>query len=261
MLSISALFFGPLLFAQVTEGTVTYTRTDKIEIQLPPEFAAQAANMPKEQKSTYELLFSQGKSLFRPAADASGDMQMDDGNGMQIRMIRPGANDKIYVDAGQKKQLAQRELGAKTYVVEDTLLRLNWKLTGESKKILGHDCRKATSTRILEKMAINNDNGVVTRELIKDTIDVVAWYATGIPSSLGPEYAGNLPGLILELSSDGGQSSFVATKIEGKYEKKALAEPKGGKKLTAQQFKAEQDAFFKKMQESEGPGGHWRSDD
>ncbi|TND07421.1 MAG: hypothetical protein FD123_3271 [Bacteroidetes bacterium] len=259
-LSLSGLLAITAATAQITEGTIAYTKTVKIEIELPPEFAAQAKDMPKEQKSQFEMIFSGSKSLFRPVK-APESMRMDDGNGgVKIMMIGPGGNDKTFCDADAKKKIQQKELGAKQYLVEDTLLKLNWKLTSETKKILGHDCKKATSTREVERVEMNDDGGVMTRKVFKDTMDIAAWYATDMPSSLGPDYPSNLPGVILELSTDNGEMTYVATAIDPKFDKKALAAPKDGKKVTSEEFKKEQDAFFKKMEENNrGGGAHWKS--
>lgn len=237
--------------AQVTEGTITYTRTLKLKMELPPEFAAQTAGMPKERKDNYELLFAKNKSLFHPV-DEPEDMTMDNGNGVVIRMMPPGGEMVVYTDLDNKKKIEQKELGTKQYVVEDTLPKLNWKLTGETKTILGHTCKKATAEREVKHMNMNDDNGKVTHEMVTDTVPVEAWYADDITMFSGPEYAGSLPGMILELSIDDGRMTYLATKIDPKYDKKTLALPKDGKKISAADYKKEQDAFFKKMQENGG---------
>jgi len=241
--------------AQISEGTIAFTKTVKMNIELPPEFAAHAAHLPKEQKTNYELLFAGNKSLLRPAEEAPDGMTMDNGEGIVIKMVGAGGNDVTYTDLEAKKRIDQRELGTKMFVVEDTLARLSWKLGGETKTILGHPCKKASATRIMQSIQVNSDGGKTTRKAVSDTVDVIAWYATDFTCTSGPEYAGNLPGMILELEMDGGDVRYAATKIDAKYEKKALGPPKDGKKVTQEEFKKEQEEFFKKMDEINGGGG------
>lgn len=252
---IAGLLFGSLA-AQAQQGTIIYTKTVKFEIQLPPEMQAQAANFPKEQKSEFELLFSNNKTLFRPAVQNSGDMTIDNGDGMVIKMIAPGANDLGYCDLAANKRLDKRELGVKEYVVEDTLEKANWKLTGETKVILGHTCKKATTQKTQKRIIMDDAGGKPEQKVFTDTVQVTAWYAEDMQTQASPEYAGNLPGTVLEMHI--GDMNFTATRIDTKCEVKAIAPPKG-KKITKEQFRKEQDAFFKKMEEQnqQGPGpGH-----
>lgn len=252
---IAGLLFGSLA-AQAQQGTITYTKTVKFEIQLPPEMQAQAANFPKEQKSEFELLFSNNKTLFRPLVQNSGDMTIDNGDGMVVKMIAPGANDLGYCDLGANKRLDKRELGVKEYVVEDTLEKANWKLTGETKVILGHTCKKATTHKTQKSIIMDDAGGKMEQKTITDTLEVIAWYAEDMQTQASPEYAGNLPGTVLELHI--GEMFYTATKVDAKCDIKAIAPPKG-KKITKEQFRKEQDAFFKKMEEQnqQGPGpGH-----
>lgn len=243
--------------AQIQEGTISYTKTVKFDIQLPPEMQGQAANFPKEQKSQFELLFSNNKTLFRPVTQDAGGMTMDNGDGMVIKVMMPGANDLGYCDLTAKKRLDKRELGVKEYVVEDTLEKLTWKLTGETKVILGHTCKKATSSKTQTSIIMDDANGKPERKTIVDTVAVTAWYAEDMQCQAAPEYAGNLPGTMLELQI--GDMKYEATKIDAKCEVKAIVPPKG-KKMTRAEFRKEQDAFFKKMEESER-GGNMHSRD
>jgi GLPGLI family protein len=242
--------------ANAQQGTITYTKTVKFEIQLPPEMQAQAANFPKEQKSEFELLFNADKTLFRPLVQNSGDMTIDNGDGMVIKMIAPGANDLGYCDLGANKRLDKRDLGVKEYVVEDTLEKAKWKLTGETKVILGHTCKKATSSKTQKSIIMDDAGGKMEQKIFTDTLEVIAWYAEDMHTQASPEYAGNLPGTVLELHI--GDMFYTATKVDTACDVKAIKPPKG-KKITKEEFRKEQDAFFKKMEEQnhQGPGpGH-----
>ena len=88
------------------------------------------------------------------------------------------------------------EMSGKTYIVEDSLKQLDWKILNDIKDVAGHICMKA---------------------MIQDTIKkqkIIAWFAQDIPIIAGPERLYGLPGLILELDINDGAVIVEATKIE-----------------------------------------------
>jgi GLPGLI family protein len=88
------------------------------------------------------------------------------------------------------------EMLGKTYIVEDSLKQLDWKILNDIKDVAGHICMKA---------------------MIQDTIKnqkIIAWFAQDIPSNAGPERLYGLPGLIMELNINDGTVMVEATKIE-----------------------------------------------
>jgi GLPGLI family protein len=98
------------------------------------------------------------------------------------------------------------------------------------------------------------DNGVMKRELVTDTLDVIAWFTTTIQAFAGPEnYQGQLPGTILELDVNNGRSKFIALSITEDAEVKSIKEPKG-KKITPQEFAAEREKMMQEMEKNNGGG-------
>lgn len=88
------------------------------------------------------------------------------------------------------------EMSGKTYIVEDSLKQLNWKILNDIKDVAGHICMKA---------------------MIQDTIKnqrIIVWFAQDIPINAGPERLYGLPGLILEMNINDGAVIVEATKIE-----------------------------------------------
>ncbi|MGL1507608.1 GLPGLI family protein, partial [Vibrio parahaemolyticus] len=71
-----------------------------------------------------------------------------------------------------------REVYERTYLVQDSVRQLDWRITDETRDIAGFECRKA-----------------VTK--ICDSVYIVAFYTDQIPVSAGPESFGGLPGMIL----------------------------------------------------------------
>lgn len=67
---------------------------------------------------------------------------------------------------------------------------LVWRLTNETKEILGYPCQKAILSRdSAKKMGTDPQMG-----------DIIAWFTTAIESQLGPKLYAGLPGLILEIT-------------------------------------------------------------
>ena len=202
-------------------------------------------------------MFAGGKSLWLPAEDENPneDMNFSDGGGARIVMQMPGSEDISYHNMDESKKVEQRELGGKTYIVADSIRKMNWKLAGETKTILGYNCMKATTQRTQENMRMNMDNGKTTREKVIDTMNIVAWFTNEIPGSFGPEsYQGQLPGTILELDVNNGRNVFKAVQLTPKVDAALIKEPTKGKKMTPDEFAKEREKLFKEMQQNGGGG-------
>jgi len=258
LLIASAMLIAIPMLAQVNEGKIVYERTTQLQIRINDDNPAFQNMIPKERKDRFELLFTEGKSLWQPVEDNSqnDEMNFNDGGG-QVRMVFrvPGSDDISFHNISESKKVDQRELGGKTYIIADSIKKLNWKVTGETKTILGHNCMKATAQRTQENMRMTMDNGTAKREKVVDTMNIVAWFATDMPGSFGPDtYQGQLPGTILEIDVNNGRSTFKAIEITPKIDVAKIKEPTKGKKVTQDEFVKERDKLFEEMQRN-GPGG------
>lgn len=183
------------------------------------------------------------------------DMNFGDGGGVRMVFRMPGSDDVSFHNIAEGKKVDQRELGGKTYIITDSIRKLNWKVTGETKTILGHNCMKAISQRTQENMRMTMDNGEAKREKVTDTLNITAWFATDMPGSFGPDtYQGQLPGTILEIDVNNGRNSFKAIEISPKVDVAKVKEPSKGKKTTQEEFAKEREKLFEEMQRN-GPGG------
>lgn len=97
----------------------------------------------------------------------------------------------------------------KEFLVMDTLKTFDWHLIDETKKIGDNRCQKAIYSKIVESSSFFS--GMEEMEKVKDTINVVAWFAPQIPVSHGPADFWGLPGLILELQNHG--MTYICEKI------------------------------------------------
>ena len=90
--------------------------------------------------------------------------------------------------------MSQKQVYEKTYLVEDSLRNVTWKITDDFREIAGFNCRRATT-------------------VIMDSVFVVAFYTDEIMISGGPESINGLPGMILGLVINKLHTSWYATKV------------------------------------------------
>lgn len=241
--------------AQMKEGKIVYERTITFQPRqnMPPEAAA---NMPRSRTDRYELSFAKNQSLWEALPDLeNNDDNAGGGGGGGPRFMRFGADDMTYINFETGKRVDQRELASKTYIVEDSIRKLSWKLSGETKTILNYTARKATAQRIGTRFIMAMENGQMKRQEVGDTTNVIAWFTTEIPVPAGPEFGGQLPGLILELEMNNSRTVYKAVEISPKVSVSSIKEPKGGKRMTADEYAKERDKVLEEMRKNAPPGG------
>lgn len=245
-------------FAQQNEGKVVYSRTVQLQIRIADNNDGMENMLPRTRTDKFELSFANNQSLWKQMEpEEQDDMAFNNGGGgVQIRMFGMGSEDVTYCNLDAARKVELRELGTKKYIVEDSIRRLNWKLSDETKNILGHTCRKAISQRIGNRTMMTMDNGKMERKEISDTSNIVAWFTTDIPVSSGPaDYQGQLPGLILEVDVNNGRTVFKALEIKTKADIAAIKEPKGQKKLTPAEFNKEREKMLDEMSRNNAGSG------
>lgn len=246
--------------AQMKEGKVIYERT----MQMPMRVFAMnggggevpAPQLPPTRTDQFELMFANNQSLWQFLPNANdenpGTMQMSDGSGRNMIARIGGLNDIVHHNFTTLTRTEQREVAGRDFVVVDSIRKLNWKLTDETKTILNYTARKATAQRIGTRPQVSMENGQMKRQEVPDTANIVAWFTTDIPVPAGPgaEYQGQLPGLILELDVNNGRNLIKAVEVSAKVNTKQIKEPKEGKKLTAAEFIKERDKLMEEMMQN-----------
>ena len=120
----------------------------------------------------------------------------------------------VATDFDQQKSLSQKNIFEEVYLVDDSLRKINWKITDETRTIAGFECRRANA-------------------LIMDSMYVVAYYSNEIAVSGGPESLTGLPGMILGLALPHENMTWFATKVtEVAVPEKDLVPPVKGKRIT-----------------------------
>jgi GLPGLI family protein len=108
---------------------------------------------------------------------------------------QPGENNIIQSDLEAGKFVSQKNVLGKTFLLQDSLRKIKWKITDETRVIAGFNCRRANA-------------------IIMDSIYVVAFYTDEILSSGGPESFTGLPGLILGVALPHQHVTWFATKVQ-----------------------------------------------
>jgi GLPGLI family protein len=249
-LLISAAMGISALQAQIKEGTIVYERKINTHRNMPNE--QMRAMVPEFRISKHLLIFSDSISVYRmiPENEApdpfAGGAGAGGGGGIRMSFTMGGSNDAgdLYKNFTQSKSILSSELAGKSYLVVDSITQQPWKLTNETKQILGYTCLKATRKITVEAapmrmMVINGPGGNTNRDTSRPQpreIELVAWYAQDIASPVGPENHGQLPGVILELDTDNGATVYKALEFKKQVDQKQLKEPKKGKTVTAAEF-------------------------
>lgn len=248
------LLTGFLAKAQMKEGKVLYERTVQMQFRgmnPPPE----AANLPKERKDKFELSFTNNQSLWEPVPEMEENNEMaGGGDGNRVVMRFEGNSDVSHQNFATGKRVTQRELSGKNYLVEDSDQKIAWKMTGVTKEILGHAVQQARAERVGTRAIMAMENGEMKRQQVADTSIIVAWFAPGIPVPAGPEFQGQLPGLILELDMNNGRIVYKALELSPRLNTAAVKEPKNGKRITAAEFEKLREKMFEEMRRNMPPG-------
>ncbi len=217
-----------------------------------------ARRIPASRTDQFELMFSNNQTLWQVLPSAAGEDVVVSGSGNAVFRMGGGNNDVIFFDLAQGRRLDQRELFERSFLVEDSVRRLNWKLTDESKSILNYTAKKAVAQRIGTRSIMAMENGEMKRQEVADTTTIIAWFTTEIPVSAGPqEFQGQLPGLILELDINNGRMIFKAIEVAAKTGV-SIKEPKKGKRMTTAEFNKEREALMEEMRKNMPAGQNMR---
>ncbi|SDK31990.1 GLPGLI family protein [Pedobacter sp. ok626] len=145
------------------------------------------SSQPQFKKLVSTLHFAENKTLFSPIATET--------TGISFIQIPFGTQDNItYTDLNTGLFTTQKKFFEETFLLKDTVRKINWKLTTEMRNIAGYECRRANA-------------------IVADSIYIVAFYTDKIPVSGGPESFTGLPGMILGLAMPHEHVTWFATKI------------------------------------------------
>lgn len=224
--------------AMAQGGTIIFEEVQKLEFKAEGEMASMMVNMPKEQRKNMELLFSDMATLYKKPAEGNSapGMAWSGAGGEHVKVMISTPDNSVYVDLEAMKMTEQRDFMTRMFLIEQELDNTGWKITGEQRDILGYNCVEATRA---------DTSGAVT----------TAWFAPTFPGRGGPGTWCTLPGMVLEVTADGGKKHITAQSVDlTPPEPKLLKKPKDGKKVSRPEFDALVAEKMKEMGENGGSG-------
>jgi GLPGLI family protein len=155
--------------------------------EIEPEWFERGKDyMPKQTVSYFNFTSDGNKSLYKRTKEAEIPRNM---------WFQPFAdNNLVYNDYTTGTTISQKPIYEDTYLVQDSLLNIKWKITADTRNIAGFDCRKAIG-------------------ILFDTVTVFAFYTDEIMISGGPEGINGLPGMILGIGIPRLHTTWFATKV------------------------------------------------
>jgi len=252
LIAACAFLTASISQGQMKEGKVVYERVQQMQIHINNGDGENV--IPNTRKDKFELTFGNNQSIWK---QGEREMEDDGGGGMRIMMFNGGSDDMLFNDFTTGKRTEQREFFDKKFIIDDSVRSLKWKMTGETKTILNHNCMKATATQTSSRMQMQVENGKMERKQVTDTSVVTAWFASDIPVPAGPaEYQGQLPGLVLEIDVANGRQTYKATEISAKADLATIKAPTGKKHYTREEFGTEVNKMMAEMQRNNGGSGN-----
>lgn len=221
-------------------------------------------------EKNYTLTFNKTESSYKEEEQLEAPGQ---GRGFGGMMASFTAGEQ-YKNVKDNQLLQEQEFFGKQFLIKDSLPKLEWKMTGETKQIGQYMCMKATAIKPVDKndwrsmrrrgrnddkkdddekkdsekqadtMKTTSTNLLDEIEVPKE-IEVTAWYTMQIPVNQGPGEYWGLPGLILEVSAD--RTTILCSKIVlNPAEKEEIKVPSKGKEVTREEYS---NTVTKKMEE------------
>lgn len=161
---------------------------------------------PKMISDVYHLYFNNQKTVYK--------LGVENTTAKYVWGRKPSEADIIVRDINNNNISLQRDIFEQTYLIKDSVRKIEWRITNETRTIAGFECRKAVT-------------------IICDSVYVVAFYTDEIAVSGGPESFGGLPGMILGLAVPRLQMTWFATKVIIQQPAEAILNPKQkGKTVT-----------------------------
>jgi GLPGLI family protein len=143
--------------------------------------------LPKTKLSYYDFTGDSTRSVYKPGRET------DDNSRPQFWLVAD--KNVVYNDYLTGTTVSQKPVFEKTFLMQDSLAKIKWRLTPDTRTIAGFECRKAVG-------------------ILDDSVAVFAFYTDEIMISGGPEGIHGLPGMILGIGVPRLHTTWFATKVE-----------------------------------------------
>ncbi len=210
-----------------------------------------AERMKSMLEKTYILTFSKDESIYKEQEKLEAGPQ-NPGFRMMMSSFTPGTQ---YKNLKTGQVVEENEFFGKQFLVTDSIEKLNWQTTKESKQIGQYIAFKATAIKKIDpndysmarpKKKDDRENAEAKKDStqpqdpmdmieIPEELEVTAWFTPQIPVRNGPGEYGGLPGLILELNVY--RTTLLCSKIVmNPKEAEKIEPPTKGKKVTREEY-------------------------
>jgi len=246
-------------FAQNFQGIAVYESKTTFNFEdegtetegdaLPPEIDAQIQEQLKKAfEKTYSLKFDRSTSIYKEEEK----LNKPSGDGTVMVSVSFNGGGTLFKNLKDQTSLTETEIFGKEFLVTNKLDKLEWKMTGDTKKIGNYTCFKAIAV-VKAKQNDEGDKAMTLTSAPPKDMTITAWYTPDIPISNGPGDYWGLPGLILEVND--GQTTLLCSKITlNPKEKFEIKAPKKGSKVTRAEFdKIMEEKSNEIMEMNEGP--------
>lgn len=254
-------------YAQNTEGLIIYEQ--KINMHRRIQDEAMKAMVPEFRTQKMQLAVKGAQSLYKNVEESGDEEINSQSNGQTTRMVFRAPAAEVFRDFDTQTLTELRELAGRKFIIQDSLKRIAWKLNPSvTRKINGYECMQATATQPGMQGGIvmsfgGPGGGGAPRPATPGATPpppaeqkVVAWFTDAVPVPGGPGQYGGLPGLVMLVDINDGETVISATKVELRaVTEKEMKKPSGGKKVTEKEFNKVRDDY---MQEVRKQGGMMR---
>ncbi|MFH1764705.1 MAG: GLPGLI family protein [Gemmatimonadota bacterium] len=220
--------------ASAQQGAILFDRQVQYGFEVPeevkerPELREMFEAMPKANYSSLLLLFNESASLMTPAPKSEeeevrgGGSDRATGLATRLKMGSSSRSDQevlleAYVRYADGTVAETRDFMTRKFLLTGTRPTYEWKLTGEQSKFLGYSVQKATA--------------------VQDSSVIEAWFTPEIPVSAGPGLFGGLPGMILSVSVNDGETLYSATEVKlDPVDASIIRAPEDGEKVSPEEY-------------------------
>ena len=145
--------------------------------------------MPVYNTSYHDLFFDSSQSLFKAGRE------VPDNKWKNFWGANLNEENQLFMNFSDGMSTEFKQVFEKKFIIQDTAIKVEWRITDEIRTIAGFDCRKAVGRMF-------------------DSLYVVAFFTDQITVPVGPGPYHGLPGAILGLAFPRYYTTWFATKVE-----------------------------------------------
>ena len=169
-------------------------------------------SLPQYDVTYFDLFFDGNKSIYKPGKENLSQQKIPEW------FQGPAIDNIVYNDFETMQSTSLKNVFESSFLIQDSLRKIEWRITPDLRTIAGFECRKAVGR-------------------IMDSVYVIAFYTDEITISGGPESFTGLPGMILGVAIPRINTTWFATKlILSEVKPEDLIIPKKGKKINNTQL-------------------------